>query len=350
MNKRCARSPLTYVLASSRTTAAHVHERDHGIPNTEFRFIRRSGLYFGFLFGLAQLVIFIFYDPWWLAVIGGFIVGIATNYIALKMIFTPVDPIRIGGWRMPGSTSSRRRTKDQPQPPAATNGDAALSTDHARVVEDGRMAPEGCRYRDTSMEGARTSANGDVETANGESRSAREDAEDDDGDAYDCCCLGINYTLHGLFLKRQAEVSKTYSELASRVFMTPENIWGEIVHGNKAAAFRALLVAHTEEFLERSLGGAALVLPAAVVARIKAAVVSVMVEDFEKILPLGYAYTQEAMQIERTLHDALINLPSAEFERVLHPVFEEDELKLIIVGGVLGMLAGLFQGLVLFNI
>ena len=132
--------------------------------------------------------------------------------------------------------------------------------------------------------------------------------------------------------------------------MTPENIWGEIVHGNRAGAFRALLVSHTEGFLERSLGGAALVLPAATVARIKAAVVRVMVEDFEKILPLGYAYTQEAMQIERTLHDALVNLPSAEFERVLHPVFEEDELKLIVVGGVLGMLAGLFQGLVLFNV
>ena len=33
----------------------------------------------------------------------------------------------------------------------------------------------------------------------------------------------------------------------------------------------------------------------------------------------------------------------AKFERVLHPIFEQDELTLIIAGGVLGFLAGLIQ-------
>ena len=36
-------------------------------------------------------------------------------------------------------------------------------------------------------------------------------------------------------------------------------------------------------------------------------------------------------------------LPSAEFEGVLHPVFKEDEIKLIVVGGVLGMGVGFLQ-------
>ena len=36
-------------------------------------------------------------------------------------------------------------------------------------------------------------------------------------------------------------------------------------------------------------------------------------------------------------------LPSAEFEGVLHPVFEEDELTLILVGTALGGLAGAGQ-------
>ena len=39
------------------------------------------------------------------------------------------------------------------------------------------------------------------------------------------------------------------------------------------------------------------------------------------------------------------SLPSAEFEGVLHPVFEEDEWKLIAVGGLLGMWVGIFQAL-----
>jgi hypothetical protein len=33
-------------------------------------------------------------------------------------------------------------------------------------------------------------------------------------------------------------------------------------------------------------------------------------------------------------------MQSAEFEKVLHPIFQEDELTLIIVGAVLGGLAG----------
>jgi hypothetical protein len=36
-------------------------------------------------------------------------------------------------------------------------------------------------------------------------------------------------------------------------------------------------------------------------------------------------------------------MTSAKFERVLHPIFEEDELTLILAGGFLGFLAGLIQ-------
>ena len=38
-----------------------------------------------------------------------------------------------------------------------------------------------------------------------------------------------------------------------------------------------------------------------------------------------------------------------EFEGVLHPVFEEDELKLILVGAALGTAVGVFQLCVMFG-
>ena len=49
------------------------------------------------------------------------------------------------------------------------------------------------------------------------------------------------------------------------------------------------------------------------------------------------------MDIEATLIAAMKVLPAREFERVLHPAFEEDEWKLIGVGGLLGLLVGIFQ-------
>lgn len=63
----------------------------------EFPFIEKSGIYFGFLFGLIQMTVWIFYQPWWLLPLAGLLVGYATNYLAIRMIFEPQQPARVLG-------------------------------------------------------------------------------------------------------------------------------------------------------------------------------------------------------------------------------------------------------------
>lgn len=65
----------------------------------EFKFIEKSGLYFGIPFGLVQMGIAIYYvnglgtgTPWWLLPVFGLIIGYATNWLALKLIFEPLYP------------------------------------------------------------------------------------------------------------------------------------------------------------------------------------------------------------------------------------------------------------------
>jgi len=65
----------------------------------ELSFIRNSGAYLGGLFGVLQLGIWLliyFLAPdmpkWWFLPSFGFVVGAATNWLALKMIFQPVKP------------------------------------------------------------------------------------------------------------------------------------------------------------------------------------------------------------------------------------------------------------------
>lgn len=58
-----------------------------------------------------------------------------------------------------------------------------------------------------------------------------------------------------------------------------------------------------------------------------------------------HGYVDEALEIEQTLRARMMAMTSAQFERVLHPIFEEDELTLILSGGGLGFLAGLIQQL-----
>lgn len=75
----------------------------------EFKFIVNSGLYFGFLFGLIQMAIWWVYPEWWILPLFGLLVGYATNVIALRIIFQPVNPIKIGPFVLQGLFLKRQK-------------------------------------------------------------------------------------------------------------------------------------------------------------------------------------------------------------------------------------------------
>ena len=52
--------------------------------------------------------------------------------------------------------------------------------------------------------------------------------------------------------------------------------------------------------------------------------------------------------METEIRVKMSELPAKEFEGVLHPAFEEDELTLIVLGGALGALVGILQIFTLF--
>jgi len=68
----------------------------------EFDFIRHSGFYFGFMFGLIHMAVYMVYPESWVMPLFGMLVGTATNYLALKVIFSPVRPIRFCGITLQG--------------------------------------------------------------------------------------------------------------------------------------------------------------------------------------------------------------------------------------------------------
>ncbi len=63
----------------------------------EFKFIARSGIYFGFILGCVQAVVWAFTHSAWVMPIFGGITGWFTDWLALKMIFHPKKPTRILG-------------------------------------------------------------------------------------------------------------------------------------------------------------------------------------------------------------------------------------------------------------
>lgn len=75
----------------------------------EFPFIVRSGFYFGLLFGLPTMLLWYVYQAWWILPLGGLLVGYATNWIAIKIIFEPKRPIKLGPITFQGMFLKRQK-------------------------------------------------------------------------------------------------------------------------------------------------------------------------------------------------------------------------------------------------
>lgn len=72
------------------------------VGGREFSFIVKSGLLFGLLFGLVQIPIWLQNSEFWMLPLFGFVVGFATNWLALNVIFRPLYPRSFFGFNVQG--------------------------------------------------------------------------------------------------------------------------------------------------------------------------------------------------------------------------------------------------------
>jgi uncharacterized membrane protein YheB (UPF0754 family) len=233
------------------------------VGKSEFRIIENSGAYFGFAFGVVQMIVFYVVDKTSPAYSGpllpvfGFMVGYLTNWVALKLIFRPIHPTRV-------------------------------------------------------------------------------------------CC----FTVQGAFLRRQNEVSEQFSALNVELFCNAKNLWEEMMFGRLSGAFGELIQRHASSFTDITIGAskpvATMIFGTDAYDRMRAQIGVKLVEELPKCVPVSYAYQDSALGVEETVCEAMKKLPADEFEGVLHPVFEEDEIKLIVIGGLLGAIVGFAQYILLF--
>jgi uncharacterized membrane protein YheB (UPF0754 family) len=226
------------------------------VGRAEFKFIERSGLYFGFVFGLVQLVVWIVFPVWWILPLFGFIVGYVTNYLAIKLIFEPRDPKRI---------------------------------------------------------------------------------------------LGL--TVQGLFHRRQKQVAADFSQMVADNVLTDEALFQQLTTEKSRARLLELVSEASGELVERykqnPLVGALVTdemarsIEAEVLANVEA-------EVFRPDGPL-VEVAHRSTQIKEILGARMADLPPEPFENVLRPAFKQDEWKLIIMGAILGLGAGVLQLVYIFG-
>lgn len=224
----------------------------------EFRFIVNSGFYFGFLFGLVQMAAWYFYQSWWVLPVFGLLVGWATNWIALNVIFRPLHAKKIGPFR-----------------------------------------------------------------------------------------------IQGLFLKRQPEVAESFCHIVTHEILTVGNIINAILEGPKGDRARNMVKKHIKPLVDETAGmGKALTQMAFGLtgfATLKNQVGEKAIEISKTSFRSPVFETDRARAVESIMVERMIALSSEEFQDLLRPCFQEDEIKLILVGAALGFAAGVCQLVFVFG-
>lgn len=218
----------------------------------EFRFIINSGAWLGFLFGIAQMAVWYFFKNWWILPVAGLIVGYATNWIALNVIFRPLNPVKI-----------------------------------------------------------------------------------------------LGFELQGLFLKRQKAVAESFCSIITHEILTIGNIINAILNGPHAERAKNLVKKHIKPIVDDTAGISKPLTQIAFgpkgFAQLKHQVGEKAIEISAQAFKDPVFNNDRAEAVENIMRERMEALSSEEFQDLLRPCFQEDEIKLILIGAALGFGAGLAQ-------
>jgi len=226
------------------------------IAGPEFRFIERSGLYFGGLFGLIQMSIWIIYPAGWVLPAAGFFVGYATNWLAMTLIFEPREPMQIGPFRV-----------------------------------------------------------------------------------------------QGVFIKRQLEVARSFADVIADRVLNSDNLIRHLSEGPSREPVMRIVEEQVEasmQVYERDTMVAMLISKEKIAEAKQDMLDRVRNADMSQSGPV-HAFADQSDRIHEQIEKNLQELHSSEFSGVLRPVFQKDEWKLVLAGGVIGTVIGVLQVVFLFG-
>lgn len=161
----------------------------------------------------------------------------------------------------------------------------------------------------------------------------------------------MGFTVQGMFLKRQQQVATDYADLISKQLLTPANMMEELFRGQMSDRIMDLVHKNVKRMVDEQAGIARPLVVYAVggekYVEMKALIAEKILSKLPETMKHMEAYAADAMDIRNTLVERMRKLTPEEFEGMLRPAFQEDEKTLIIVGGVLGIVVGEMQVLLM---
>jgi len=160
----------------------------------------------------------------------------------------------------------------------------------------------------------------------------------------------FGWKIQGLFIKRQKEVSRGYAKLVSDNIMTMDNVFTQMFKGAGGDKLVKIITKHSQEGIDKTAGFNSafikLTSGTATYDAMKTVAINRFIEAAPEQIHVAFDYAKQALDIEETMYTRMTSLPPDEFVDFLRPVFQEDEWKLILVGAILGLVAGFLQLLI----
>jgi uncharacterized membrane protein YheB (UPF0754 family) len=155
------------------------------------------------------------------------------------------------------------------------------------------------------------------------------------------------FTLHGLFVRRQAETAEVYAQIIADNVVTLEHIGNFLLEGPRADRTRQMLEEAMGPAIDRAAG------PARAAVR-----VAVGTREYDTIRDsvaheaAGYTMTpfrdpefsrRQSAKIRELIFERTKELPPRDFIEMMRSAFKEDEWMLYLHGGVMGLAGGLIH-------
>jgi uncharacterized membrane protein YheB (UPF0754 family) len=197
------------------------------VGKRELRFIINFGFFFGFVLGIPTAFITeVVFTQWWILPICGVVIGYVTNLVAIWMIFEPVEPRKIGPFKIQGLFLKR-------QPEVAGVYAKIISDDIITLGNIGRELLHGPRS-DRTRQMIETALRPAVDRAVGRARSAVRvavGAREYDAISSSMAVEGVDYTMTPLtdpeFNRRQS--AAVHEFIAVRMRALPPRDFSEML-------------------------------------------------------------------------------------------------------------------------
>lgn len=161
------------------------------------------------------------------------------------------------------------------------------------------------------------------------------------------------WKVQGLFLRRQPEISDVWARLVAEELITVEKVADAMINGSHGDRTRAIIQKHLRPLLDNSVMmkvTAQVAVGMTGYTELKKAMNQKAVVATRDVFGDPAFNRERAPVVAEVLAGQMKSLKPSEFQDILRPAFREEEVQLMVVGGLFGALAGLLQFVALNNL